>query len=259
MALLELTGVRVTFGGIEALGDVNMTVASTGFTGLIGPNGAGKTTLFNVITGFVKPSAGTVHFDGRDITSVPPHARVRAGIGRTFQHLELFASLTVEENVMVAAESGSRWNHERLSPASVTAAVLDTLGLADLAGERAGGLTTGAARLVEVARALALEPRLLLLDEPSAGLDQNESRRLAAALAPLADERAVLLVEHDVDFVMTLCAEVFVLNLGRMLAHGSAAEMQSDPAVQKAYLGPPPPPGASKSRTARRRARMVRQ
>ena len=259
MTLLELTGVDVTFGGIHALSAVNMTVAPTGFTGLIGPNGAGKTTLFNVVTGFVKPSAGTVHFDGRDITATAPHVRVRAGIGRTFQHLELFSSLTVAENVMVAAESGARWNHDDASPASRTAAVLDTLGLRDVAGERAGGLTTGAARLVEVARALALEPRLLLLDEPSAGLDQNESRRLAAALAPLADARAVLLVEHDVDFVMTLCAEVFVLNLGRMLAHGTPAEIQRDREVQKAYLGPPPPPGASKARTARRRARLVRR
>ena len=235
--VLSLTDVRVRFGGVEALGGVDMDVAPTGFTGLIGPNGAGKTTLFNVVTGIVTPTSGAVRFAGEDITGLAPHLRVRRGIGRTFQHLELFRSLTVRENVLVAAESGARWNAERRRHDQVVDEVLDLLGLGHVAGQRAGSLTTGLARLVEVARALALEPRLLLLDEPSAGLDQNESRRLAAALAPLADRRAVLVVEHDVEFVMSLCARVYVLNLGRMLASGPPDEIRSDPEVQKAYFG----------------------
>ena len=235
--VLTLSGVRVRFGGVEALGGVDMAVSASGFTGLIGPNGAGKTTLFNVVTGIVQPTSGTVGFAGEDITGMPAHLRVRLGIGRTFQHLELFRSLTVRENVLVAAESGARWSTAGRRHDDVVDESLALLGLGKVAGQRAGSLTTGLARLVEVARALALEPRLLLLDEPSAGLDQNESRRLAEALAPLADRRAVLVVEHDVEFVMTLCSRVYVLNLGVMLASGTPAEVRGHPEVQRAYLG----------------------
>jgi branched-chain amino acid transport system ATP-binding protein len=210
-----------------------------GFTGLIGPNGAGKTTLFNVITGLVAPTAGSVVFDGQDITATPAHRRVRMGIGRTFQHLELFSSLTVRDNVLVAAEAGSRWRADATSPGVIAEDALRALGLEAVAGERAGNLTTGTARLVEVARALALEPRLLLLDEPSAGLDRNESSVLAEALLPLAASRAVLVVEHDVDFVMSLCSHIYVLNLGQILASGSPALVRDDAAVQRAYLGAP--------------------
>lgn len=238
MSLLELCGATVRFGGNVAVDNVDLTVPAGSITGLIGPNGAGKTTTFNVITGLQPVTSGSVRLDGDDITKLKPHQRARRGIARTFQRLESFGSMTVRENVLVAAEL----NRGRLSvdsdPDHLTMALLDRLGLTEFADQTADSLPTGRARLVEMARALATNPRLLLLDEPASGLDESESRELAALLESLADGGlAVLLVEHDVPLVMRVCELIHVLDFGRILASGNATEIQQDPTVQAAYLG----------------------
>ena len=235
MAILELREVSVRFGGHMAVNDLNIDVAEGEVTGLIGPNGAGKTTTFNVITGLQAPTRGEVTLDGRPITRVPAHRRSRLGLARTFQRLELFGSLTVRDNVLTAAELAA----DPRSAAERTDAVVDLIGLTDLAHLRADTLPTGSARLVELARAIATGPRVLLLDEPASGLDQSETDRFAELLGRLADEGlAVLLVEHDVPLVMELCRTITVLDFGRVLATGSPAEIRGNEAVADAYLGP---------------------
>ena len=240
MARLEVEGVDVRFGGVRALSGVSLTVEPARVTGLIGPNGAGKTTLFNVVCGLQRPSAGDVRLDGRSLARVPAHRRARCGLGRTFQRLEVFGSLTVRENLLVAAEIRRRWARDRADPRRGADDVLDLVGLGDVADRRADELPTGLARLVEVGRALVTKPSVLLLDEPSSGLDEAETDALAALLARVAGGGvAVLLVEHDVDLVMTVCAWVWVLNFGELLAGGAPAAIREDPAVQSAYLGRP--------------------
>jgi branched-chain amino acid transport system ATP-binding protein len=207
-------------------------------TGLIGPNGAGKTTLFNVITGLQKAHRGRVVLDDTDITALAPHRRARLGIARTFQRLEVFGSLTVRENILVAAEIRRRWARDGSNPRTVAEAVMDEVGLRSMARVRCDTLPTGMARLVEVARALATQPRILLLDEPSSGLDEHETDELGALLLRLADRGVgVLLVEHDVELVMGVCARIFVLDFGRILAAGTPEEIRADPDVRAAYLG----------------------
>ena len=237
VALLDVVGVSVRFGGISALSNVDLDVAAADITGLIGPNGAGKTTLFNVIGGLQPVAFGRVLLDGDDISGLPPHRRARLGIARTFQRLETFGSMTVLDNVRVAADARRQWSD---APASITVAleVLERVGLSDVAGERAGALPTGTARLVEVARAIASAPRLLLLDEPSSGLSEEETDQFADLLVGLArDGLGVLLVEHDVELVMRICSRIHVLDFGRIIATGTPAEVQQDRAVQAAYLG----------------------
>jgi branched-chain amino acid transport system ATP-binding protein len=238
VSLLEVRSVSVSFGGVNALTDVDLEVEPGSITGLIGPNGAGKTTLFNVVSGLQVPDSGRVVLDGRDITGLKPYQRARLGVGRTFQRLEVFGSLSVCDNIRVSAEILKEWNREASDPVAVAAEVMDRIGLREVAGVRADELPTGMARLVELGRALAVQPRLLLLDEPSSGLDEQETDGLAALLEDVAAEGlGVLLVEHDVEFVMRVCRVIHVLDFGRILAVGTAKEIQRSAAVQQAYLG----------------------
>lgn len=231
--LLEVSGVSVHFGGVTAVDNAHLTAEAGRITGLIGPNGAGKTTLFNVITGVQPASAGSVSLEGRDITRLSTFRRARLGMARTFQRLELFWTLTVAENVLVAAEQAGTSD-----PRVTTDAVLERVGISALADEPAGQLPTGLARLAEVARALACAPRLLLLDEPASGLDERETVELGTLLRSLADEGlGVLLVEHDMSLVMEICHTVSVLDLGRIIASGPPDEVRQHPSVIEAYLG----------------------
>jgi len=233
--LLEASGVTVTFGGKRALDDAGLTARSGQITGLIGPNGAGKSTLFDVICGLRRPVAGRVALDGKDVTRAGPSKRASHGMARTFQRLELFGRLTVRENLMVAAE----FSPEKRHAASMTGKILDRLGLAGFADVPADSLPTGTARLVEVGRALAARPRYLLLDEPAAGLDADETEKFALLLRSLANNEgvAILLVEHDMNLVMTSCDHIYVLDLGKIITQGSPDEVRRDERVLAAYLG----------------------
>src|SRR3954470_16676475 len=209
MALLDVTDVTVRFAGVIALEATAVSVEAGRVTGLIGPNGAGKTTLFNVITGLQAPSSGRVVLDGRDLTRTKPHKRARRGIARTFQRLEAFGSLTARDNVLVALEMRRRWWPERYAPAPLADALLEQIGIAAVADVKVEALPTGTARLVEVARALAVAPKVLLLDEPSSGLDDRETPALGELPVRLAgDGLGILLVEHDMGFVMDTCAHI---------------------------------------------------
>jgi branched-chain amino acid transport system ATP-binding protein len=236
--MLQVEGVDVRFGGVQALKCVDLRVDSGSLVGLIGPNGAGKTTLFNVITGLERPARGRVVLDGRDVTGLAPHRRARLGLGRTFQRIEVFSSLSVRDNVLAAAEARRSWGHDEPDPARTAAQVLERVGLTARAEERVDALSTGLLRLVEVARALASRPSLLLLDEPGSGLDATESEALGTLLLDLVDDgMAILLVEHDVELVMRVCQQLHVLDFGEVIASGTASQVQRNPAVQAAYLG----------------------
>jgi branched-chain amino acid transport system ATP-binding protein len=233
---LVVEDVSVRFGGHLALDRVSLRAAAGQVTGLIGPNGAGKTTLFNVVTGLVGPESGRVLVDGRDVTRLAPYRRARRGLARTFQRLELFGLLTVRENVELAVSvRGDR------RPGRDTNAALVVAGLADVAESRADELPTGTARRVELARALATGPRVLLLDEPASGQDEAETAAFREVLLTVAGEGvAVVLVEHDVHLVMGTCHTVHVLDFGRVLAVGTPREIQGNRAVLDAYLGSVP-------------------
>jgi branched-chain amino acid transport system ATP-binding protein len=238
MGLLEIEEVSVQFGGLLAVDDASLSVPEGCVTGLIGPNGAGKTTLFNVITGLQAPSRGRVMLDGDEVTRRRPYRRARLGIARTFQRLEAFGSLTARENVLVALEMRRRWATARYDCGKVADELLDRVGIAHVADTRVEALPTGSARLVELARSLATEPKVLLLDEPSSGLDEQETDALGLLLHELtAGGLAVLLVEHDMPLVMEACSYISVLDFGRVIARGTPSEIQADPSVQRAYLG----------------------
>jgi branched-chain amino acid transport system ATP-binding protein len=240
MALLSTDQVAVRFGGLRALSDASIDVDAGTVTGLIGPNGAGKTTCFNVITGLQELSSGRVRFDGIDITNKTPHQRARLGIARTFQKLEAFSSLSARENVLVAAEQRKAWDRSGFNPGAVADELLDRVGISSVADYMVGTLPTGTARLVELARALATRPRVLLLDEPSSGLNDEETEAMASLLRTLvADKLAVLLVEHDMSLVMGTCEVIYVLDFGVVIATGTPAAIQENPMVQVAYLGAP--------------------
>ena len=233
---LVVEDVSVRFGGHLALDRVSLRAAAGEITGLIGPNGAGKTTLFNVVAGLVAPQSGRVLVDGRDVTRLAPYRRARRGLARTFQRLELFGLLTVRENVELAASvRGDR------RPGRDADAALELAGLAGVAGSRADELPTGTARRVELARALATGPRVLLLDEPASGQDEAETEAFRQVLLTVAGEGvSIVLVEHDVHLVMGTCHTVHVLDFGRVLAVGTPREVQGDQAVLDAYLGSVP-------------------
>ena len=239
--LLEVDHVVVQFGGVTAVNEAFFTADPGTVTGLIGPNGAGKTTCFNVISGLQKPTRGKVRFQGKDVTGMPVHRRSKRGMGRTFQRLEAFGSLSVRDNVRVAADI-HRGVLAGLVPGSAHGknidALLERVGIAAYADERADSIPTGTARLLELARCLAGDPKLLLLDEPSSGLDETETDAFGDLLRDLAAEgRAILMVEHDMDLVMAVCDTIHVLDFGSIIASGDPAAIRRDPAVQKAYLG----------------------
>jgi ABC-type branched-subunit amino acid transport system ATPase component len=252
MSTLVADRIKVRFGGLTAVEDATIEVPENGFVGLIGPNGAGKTTLFNAIGGFLTPTSGRVLFNDRDITSVGPSARARMGIGRTFQKLELFGRMSVFDNLMVAAESAEsrldivsdllslpRRHSEERKCARIADEMLDMLDLRWARDRRAADLPVGHARILELGRALATKPSVLLLDEPSSGLDSDETKAFGELLHRVNEEMGVgiLLVEHDMDLVMDVCKLLYVLDFGRLIADGTPDQIVKNPAVRSAYLG----------------------
>ena len=246
---LDVQGVTVRFGGLTALEDVSLTAAPRQVTGIIGQNGAGKTTLLNVLCGFVKPDVGTIQFDGRELTGLRPHRLARLGIARTLQGVGLFGGLSVVENVMVGASSQARagfwtalfglpWSDrdERMLRDRALQA-LDRVGAADLADSKPDTLAYGLRKRVALARALAARPRVLLLDEPASGLSEAELPEVGDLIEKLAADTSVVVIEHRMDLMMSVCKTITVLDFGKVIAVGTPAQIQADPAVTAAYLG----------------------
>jgi branched-chain amino acid transport system ATP-binding protein len=242
MPALEVSQVDMAFGGAQVLSDVSLSVPLGSVTGLIGPNGAGKTTLFNVVSGLLAPKSGRVVLDGRDVTKAGPAARARRGLARTYQRLELFTSLTVRDNIRVAGEIRNTWGRRgRIDVDAEADRTIELVGLGDVAERDVSELPTARARVVEVARALMTQPRVLLLDEPASGQTEQETAAFGTLLRQLVVERglAICLVEHDVNLVMGTCELIHVLDYGEIIASGSPGEIKNNPVVVNAYLGAP--------------------
>ena len=250
MSHLSVDSVTKRFGGLVAVKDVSFSVDKNSITGLIGPNGAGKTTLFNCITGALAPSEGTVKFEGRDITGTSPHLVAQAGLIRTFQLARLFKRMTVLENVMVGCHTTGRAGtlacllgtpavlREEAKLKRKAKEILDFVGLADLTHVKADSIPFGQQRLLELARAMAAEPRVLLLDEPAAGLNSHESEVLAELIVNLQKEGLTIqVIEHNMQFIMSLCNTIIVLDHGELIAQGTPGEIKRDQRVINAYLG----------------------
>jgi len=251
VSVLEVRDLSIRFGGLQALSDVTLEVNEFEIVGLIGPNGAGKTTAFNCITGFYSPNAGRVMYRGKDVTTAPPHMKARMGFGRTFQNVGMVKSATALENLKTAQHAhatydalsglfglGKTWPGERQMTDRADA-ILDLLGLAHIRDKRVGGQSYGTLKLLELGCALATDPDLLLLDEPTSGMGPDESDELGERLLTLRREfgLTMLVIEHHVPLVLRVCDHVYVLNFGRMLAQGTPAEVQVHPEVVAAYLG----------------------
>ncbi len=247
---LSLSGVSRAFGGVRALDEATFTVEGGEVHGLIGPNGAGKTTLLNLISGLLRPTGGKIEFDGRRIDRLAPHRIAGLGVARTYQNIRLFAGLSAADNVVVGQHLRRHapfWRRLLLLPSARreeeraragAEATLERVGMRERAEAPAFSLSYGEQRRIEIARALAAQPRLLLLDEPTAGMNPNEAASVARLVREVAREgRAVLLIEHNVRLVMELCDRITVLNFGKVIARGTPAEVANDPAVIAAYLG----------------------
>jgi branched-chain amino acid transport system ATP-binding protein len=247
--VLAISGVTVRFGGLTALDDVSLSAAPRQVTGIIGPNGAGKTTLLNVVCGFVKPDTGTIRFDSHALTRVRPHRLAGLGIARTLQGVGLFRGLSVIENVMIGATPAGRagfWSgllglprsdrDERRLRAQAMAA-LNRMAVGELADSMPGTLAYGLRKRVALARALVARPRLLLLDEPASGLSEKELPELGELITQVAEDTGVVVIEHRMDLMMSICNTIFVLDFGKLIATGTPEQVQANPAVTAAYLG----------------------
>lgn len=248
--MLELKGITQIFGGVTALSDVSFSIHANQITGVIGPNGAGKTTLFNIVTGIYQQTSGQVIFEGKDISGIPVERLAAKGMVRTFQNIELFGQMTVLENVMVGLHSRSKsglfacsfkapWAiKEERRIREEAHEWLRFVGIEQLAEVQASNLPFGKGRMLEIARAMACKPRMILMDEPAAGLNSQETVGLAELIRKIRDLGVtVVLVEHDMELVMDICDRIVVLNLGQKLAEGTPREIQDNPEVIAAYLG----------------------
>jgi len=249
--VMETRHLGIEFGGLKAVDDFNLTIGKTEIAGLIGPNGAGKTTVFNLLTKVYEPTSGAVLINGQDLHGMSIVQASRLGIARTFQNIRLFDKMTVEENVRIGLHNQIRydmftgilrlpryWKQEKRQHERAME-LLGLFGMQDLADETAGSLPYGAQRRLEIVRALATDPKLLLLDEPAAGMNPHETEELMENIAKIRDQFqiAILLIEHDMSLVMGVCEGICVLNFGKIIAKGTADEIQANPAVIEAYLG----------------------